>query len=241
MVSSSLTHSSENLVGKRRGVQSRFKSRSVLSIERASSRTRSSHSDIDYLPKTNLINRKPTPEDLRINHLATLPHQTMYIMADLSDRIDAASAQLIIGPPQVNEHLLCTIRVFANGTILLSPDFNNGKMAYIVETGNLNNEVYHYYLEHASVNIQTDDLLKERKLFHEVCQRQQTYLSQMVGNEFKSVGLPWRKERVGRTHASLQPPPMVLQLNVFGEIVSGKNFECDDLYVYYSLDLPESK
>jgi hypothetical protein len=30
-------------------------------------------------------------------------------------------------------------------------------------------------------------------------------------------------------------------LNVFGEIVSGKNFEYDDLYVYYCLDLPESK
>ena len=34
---------------------------------------------------------------------------------------------------------------------------------------------------------------------------------------------------------------MILQLNVFGEIISGKNFECDDLYVYYSLDLPDSK
>lgn len=30
-------------------------------------------------------------------------------------------------------------------------------------------------------------------------------------------------------------------MNVFGEIVSGKNFEYDDLYVYYSLDLPNSK
>ncbi len=32
-----------------------------------------------------------------------------------------------------------------------------------------------------------------------------------------------------------------MKVNVFGEIVSGKNFEYDDLYVYYSLDLPESK
>jgi len=34
---------------------------------------------------------------------------------------------------------------------------------------------------------------------------------------------------------------MVLKLNVFGEIVSGKNFEYDDLYVYYNVDLPDSK
>ena len=128
----------------------------------------------------------------------------MYIMADLSDRIDVASAQLVVGPQLVNEHLLCTIRVFANGTLLLSPDFNDGKMAYIVETGNLNNEVYHYYLEHASINIQTDDLVKERKLFSEVCQRQQTYLSQMVGNEFKSVGSPKRKQRTVRERTLLR-------------------------------------
>ncbi|CAF4248586.1 unnamed protein product, partial [Rotaria magnacalcarata] len=38
-------------------------------------------SEDDYLPKANIINRKPTPDDIRTNHLATLPHQTMYIMA----------------------------------------------------------------------------------------------------------------------------------------------------------------
>ncbi len=38
-----------------------------------------------------------------------------------------------------------------------------------------------------------------------------------------------------------QPPPAVLKLNIFGEIVSGKNFEYDDIYVYYSCDLADSK
>jgi hypothetical protein len=39
----------------------------------------------------------------------------------------------------------------------------------------------------------------------------------------------------------LKVPPSVLKLNVFGEIVSGKNFEYDDLYVYYCVDLADSK
>jgi hypothetical protein len=38
-----------------------------------------------------------------------------------------------------------------------------------------------------------------------------------------------------------QPPPTYLKLSLFGEIVSGKNFEYDDLYVYYCLDLPDGK
>ncbi len=111
----------------------------------------------------------------------------MYIMADLSDKIDTATAQLILVPQPPNEHILCTIHVYSNGTIVLEPDFNNGKMAYIVETGNLNNEVYHYYLEHASIPINMDDLMKERKLFNEVCLRQQTYRAQIVGTEFDTV------------------------------------------------------
>ena len=114
----------------------------------------------------------------------------MYIMADLNDQVDLATAQLVIGPPQLpNEHVLCLIHVYSNGTIVLEPDFNNGKMAYIVETGNVNNEVYHYYLEHASTVINIDDLIKERKLFNEVCLRQQTHLTQIVGHDFDTVNL----------------------------------------------------
>ncbi len=111
----------------------------------------------------------------------------MYIMADLSDKIDSTTAQLVVVPQPPNERILCTIYVYSNGTIVLEPDFNSGKMAYIVETGNLNNEVYHYYLEHASITINMDDLIKERKLFNEVCLRQQTHRSQIVGNDFDSV------------------------------------------------------
>ncbi|CAF0793613.1 unnamed protein product [Rotaria sp. Silwood1] len=190
--------------------------------KRHSAQPRFKISDEEYLPKTNLINRKPTPDDIRTNHLASLPHQTMYIMADLSDIIDTASAQLLIVPQPMNERVLCTIKVYSNGTIVLEPDFNTGKTPYIVETGNVNNEVYQYYLEHASMPINKDDFIKERKLLNEVRLKQQTRLAQLVGNDFE------------------MPLPAALRLNVYGEIVSGKNFEYDDLYVYYCLDLPEN-
>lgn len=121
----------------------------------------------------------------------------MYIMADLSDHVDAATAQVVVVPQKVNERVLCTVRMYSNGTIVLEPDFNNGKPAYIVETGNVNNEVYHYYLEHGSLSISMDDLIKERKLFHEVCLRQQTHLSQIVGNEFDAVSMRASEVRVG--------------------------------------------
>ncbi|CAF1275400.1 unnamed protein product [Rotaria magnacalcarata] len=194
-----------NNIRKRRGGQSRLRI-----------------SEDDYLPKANIINRKPTPDDIRTNHLATLPHQTMYIMADLSDRVDHATAGLVLLPQPTNERVLCMVRVYSNGTIVIEPDFNSGKMAYLVETGNLNNEVYHYYLEHGSMAIHKDDLVKEKKLLNEVRLRKQTHLAQLVGNYFE------------------KPLPGALRLNLYGEIVSGKNFEYDELYVYYCLDLPES-
>jgi len=108
-------------------------------------------------------------------------------MADLSDITDRATARLVVVPLPTNEHILCTIYVYSNGTIILEPDFNTGKMAYIVETGNLNNEVYHYDLEHASMTINMEDLIKERKLFNEVTLRQQTHRAQIVGNDFDTV------------------------------------------------------
>jgi len=108
-------------------------------------------------------------------------------MADLSENIDTNPAALVLVRRQPNEHILCMIHAYSNGTIVLEPDFNNGKMAYIVETGNMNNEVYHYYLEHASIIINMEDLIKERKLFNEVCLRQQTHIAQIVGNEFDTV------------------------------------------------------
>ena len=155
--------------------------------KRRDAQSRMGFSPVNHLPKNNLVVNKPTDEDLRVNHFASSSHQTMYIMVDLSDPNSTATALLNIGPAPLNEKVLCIIRVYTNGTMIFEPDFNNGKMAYIVETGNVNNEAFHYYLEHASPTIQPEDLTKEKKLFREVCLRQQMHLSQMIGTEFDTV------------------------------------------------------
>jgi len=108
-------------------------------------------------------------------------------MLDLNDQIDATTGLVTKASFPLGQHVLCTIQIYANGTIVLEPDFNSGKMAYIVETGALHNEVYHYYLEHASIPISTEDFLKERRLFDEIALRKQTHRLQIVGNEFDAV------------------------------------------------------
>lgn len=108
-------------------------------------------------------------------------------MADLSDPVETTAAALVVVPQAPNEHILCTIDVYSNGTIVMNPDFNEGKMAYIVETGDNNNQAYHYYLEHASIPISTEDLIRERKLFSEIALRRQTHRAQIVGADFDSV------------------------------------------------------
>ena len=144
-------------------------------------------SDEEYLPKTNIINQKPTPDDRRTNHYAAVSHQTMYIMADLSDPVETTAAALVVVPQAPNERILCTIDVYSNGTIVMNPDFNEGKMAYIVETGDQNNQAFHYYLEHASTPINTEDMIRERKLLSEILSRRQTHRAQIVGTEFDTV------------------------------------------------------
>ena len=39
----------------------------------------------------------------------------------------------------------------------------------------------------------------------------------------------------------IQPTTGVLKVHVFGEILWAKNFDYDDLHVYYQLELPRSK
>ncbi|CAF3225602.1 unnamed protein product [Rotaria sp. Silwood2] len=105
-------------------------------------------------------------------------------MADVSHRI----ATTTDNSQSINEHVLCRIQAYSNGIIVVEHDFNNGKLAYVIETGYTNKIFYQYYLEHASIS----------------------------------------------------PPPNILKLNIFGELVSGKNFDYDNIYVYYCLDLADN-
>ena len=134
-----------------------------------------------------MVNEKPELDELLANHLAVLPYQTMYIMADLRERMEQATAQLVLLAQPVDEHVLCKIQVFSNGTLVFQPDFNTEKAAYVIETGTFHNEAYQYYLEHASLPIARDDLIQEQRLFNEIASQQQKKLAELRGNEFERV------------------------------------------------------
>lgn len=120
------------------------------------------------------------------------------------------------------ERVLCCIRIDSNGCIIMKPKFNLTGVPYLVQTGGFARETYQYSLEHVSGTITADNLLKEHRLHKELYMRHSEYLKNLVGKEFK------------------MPNIGVLKVHVFGEIVSAKNFDYDDLHVYYQLELPKS-
>ncbi|CAF2688039.1 unnamed protein product [Rotaria sp. Silwood2] len=81
-------------------------------------------------------------------------------MADVSHRI----ATTTDNSQSINEHVLCRIQAYSNGIIVVEHDFNNGKLAYVIETGYTNKIFYQYYLEHASISVTKDYLIKAKKI-----------------------------------------------------------------------------
>ena len=97
------------------------------------------------LPKVNIVNYSPNQEDNK--HLTSTRYQKMYIMADfrvcLVTLLNFYSCNISIcytsGFTQKNEYILCTIKVDANGTVIVKPDFNDSTRPYYVETGGFGN------------------------------------------------------------------------------------------------------
>lgn len=50
------------------------------------------------------------------------------------------------GFTEKNEFVLCTIKVDANGTIIVKPDFNDTSRPYVVETGGFGNGMIYYFI-----------------------------------------------------------------------------------------------
>ena len=111
----------------------------------------------------------------------------MYTMADLSDRHDQATAQLTLLPQPLQEHLLCKIQFFSDGTLVIGPDLNAHRRGYVIETGTFYNEVYQYHLDFASIPIQVDDLKREQRLVKAIFLRQERLLAESLGVEFRCV------------------------------------------------------
>jgi len=103
----------------------------------------------------------------------------------------------------------------------MKPDFS--KNSYFIFTHGTSRETYEYFLEHVSSKISSENLIRELRLHKELYMRHSNFIKNLVGTSFK------------------MPEPGVMKVHVFGEIISAKNFDYDDLHVYYQLDLPKSE
>lgn len=162
------------------------------------------------LRRRRLVIDKPT-ETVKRNHVITTPSKTMQIMLDL-------------GVPDKNiedERMICTVKIDANGLIVIKPDVNTDEVLNI-ETYHATRSVYQYTIEHASKSMTKQEQEQEDRLFTELYNRHSQLMTSHVGNE-------------------LLPVPQKNELFTYNlcEIVSAKNFEYNNLYVQYFLDLPE--
>ena len=88
-------------------------------------------------------------------------------------------------------------------------------------------DIYDYWLDHASTEIQYDDQLRENLMLNEVYSRHAQIRRNEVGDDFE------------------MPPNRVFRVVVNGEIVSASHFETYDLtatanlFVHYIVDLPD--
>lgn len=161
------------------------------------------------IPRKNIVEYDPDSEESRSVTSKIIPFHTMYIMGDLSN------------DNEINkDRVLCCIKIDANGSIVMKPDFSS--TSYLIHTYGKSRETYEYFLEHVSSKVSTENLMREQRLHKELYMRHSDYINNLVGNIFK------------------MPAPGVMKVHVFGEIMSVKNFDYDDLHVYYQLELPRN-
>ncbi|XP_061196324.1 uncharacterized protein LOC133204586 [Saccostrea echinata] len=169
---------------------------------------------IAFVPKLNIVEETPSEELRNKNHIMAAPAQVMYIMADLGPKDRPYE--------EGDEVILCSLQLDANGVLCIRPDFNRGRKPYVAETASLGREVFEYTIEHDSKVMSRQDQDREMKMYREVYSRHKDFLSACVGHEFEL------------------PPPEVLRLMVCGEIERAKDFEFDDLYIHFFVDIPKN-
>lgn len=104
--------------------------------------------------------------------------------------------------------------------IVIQPDVNTDE-EFAIETYQETRSIYRYKIEHASEKIAKREMEQEARLFSQLYTRHAQLMASHVGNEMHPL-----------------PGTNDLFLHSFCEIVSAKNFEYNDLYVSYHLDLP---
>ncbi|KAE8622396.1 hypothetical protein XENTR_v10005225 [Xenopus tropicalis] len=160
------------------------------------------------------ITWKPSDDFIRSNHIINTPVQTMYIMADLGPGGNLGLRE--------HEHVLCTVRVDANGVITLKPDVTGTKGPYRLEVEGEKRQLWRYTLQHVSESVQKEEQEREQHIYKDLYSRHKEYLNSLVGSDFE------------------MPPAGTLRVFINGEIVSAQEFEYDNLYVHFFVELPKN-
>ncbi|XP_051258115.1 Meckel syndrome type 1 protein isoform X2 [Dicentrarchus labrax] len=166
------------------------------------------------IPKSKIVNWEPTEEFVKSSHVVNSTMQTMHIMGDLS-------------PPgrlgqKENECLLVTIKTDGSGTVIVKPDFNQGKEPYRIVTEGEKREVWRLTLENVSTTMKPEEKEREHNMYKDLYVRHKEYLNSLVGQDFE------------------MPPAGILRYVMNGEIVSAKGFEYDNLYIHFFMELPNN-
>ncbi|KAG8450667.1 hypothetical protein GDO86_003082 [Hymenochirus boettgeri] len=115
-------------------------------------------------------------EFIRNNHIITTPVQTMYIMADLGSGNFGLKE---------HEHVLCTIRVDANGVVTLKPDTTGTKGPYRLAVEGEKRQLWKYTLQHVSESVQKEEQEQEQHIYKDLYSRHKEYLNNLVGSDFE--------------------------------------------------------
>ncbi|XP_070571462.1 tectonic-like complex member MKS1 [Ptychodera flava] len=177
-------------------------------------RTREGESNA-MLAKLSPIMDNPSEEFKLRTHITNTPSQVMHIMADLTSPGSQVSD---IG----DEYVLCTIKVDINGVISVKPDFSRHRPPYIIVTESAKRDAYEFTVEHVSKPMTREEKTREVKMYRELYSRHADFMASCVGHGFEQVSQG------------------VLRLLVFGEIVSARNYEYDNLYIHYFVELPRN-
>ncbi|CAH1981283.1 unnamed protein product [Acanthoscelides obtectus] len=140
----------------------------------------------------------------------------MYLMADFGCYVDDIWIR--------NEQPLCVLQ-YDNASEVLSvyPDFTTDTPYLLHIQDEVATKVYYFVEKPSDIDSEQDDeLFTKEKEVVELVQKKKRSLQQ---------------ELIGETFA--MPPKSKLYVYIFFEILSGKHFDQSDLWVQYSVDLPE--
>ncbi|KAM4795091.1 tectonic-like complex member MKS1 [Rhinophrynus dorsalis] len=163
--------------------------------------------------RNRLVTWKPSDEFIKNGHIINTPVQTMYIMADLGPVGKLGCRE--------HEHVLCTIRVDTNGVITLKPDVTGIKGPYRLDVEGEKRELWRYTLQHGSESVQKEEQEREQHIYKDLYGRHKEYLNSLVGSDFE------------------MPPVGSLRIFINGEIVSAQEYDYNNLYVHFFLELPK--